>query len=446
MSEAMLGHDELAQACAIIRNNYTELTIEESESSIYRVHKHLRNMNPQAYEPEIVSIGPYHRGKDDLDMMEGHKRRYLLLLEREKEISLENIFSTVAALERKARKCYAEPISLDAREFVEMLVLDGCFIIELVRKYCDPDLRQTNDPIFSMDWIIVSLQRDLMLFENQIPFFVLRELDVLTGGQNQLQERLTSDIISFLVDLFPGKLYTPIGEVSLPQKIKHLLHLMHCVWIPPFDTLNIDPKIEETETKSVPPISGLDVHKEKRWRFINSVVGLREANVKFKKNEELSLFNIQFKNGTMLIPPLTIHDETEAFFRNLIAHELYDGKSILPVTDYVRFLDCLVNSSKDVEILTRLEIVENWLGDNEVVAKMVNKLRDFVTTGSGVNIFYAKTFTDVNEHCGKRINKWMAKLRRNYLHSPWAVISIVVAVVLLVLTVTQTVFSILQVV
>ncbi|KAH6788417.1 hypothetical protein C2S51_003423 [Perilla frutescens var. frutescens] len=411
------------QACTILNQKLTQVSIEESECSIYRVHTQLRSVNPNAYEPQIVSIGPYHHGKDDLKMMEDHKLRYLnLLIKRKNESNVERYVSAVEKLESKARKCYAEHISLSKSQFISMLVLDGCFIIELIRKFTKEQWRQKSDPIFQMGWIIVSLQRDLMLFENQIPFFVLLKLFDLIEVPDP--ERFAYRLFKFFNTLFPGNLNRDFMEViSLQQEIKHLLHLIHCCCEP----LNINQAKEESE---------------KRPRFIYSVAGLREANVMFEEKGNTTVFDIEFKNGTMYIAPLTIEDRTEAFFRNLIVYEQYaDRGESSPVTDYVRLLDCLVDSSKDVEILSRLGILENWLGDDEVVAKMVNKLNYLITNPS--NFTYASIFASVNEHFRKRRNRWMAKLRRNYLNSPWAIISIVGALALLLLTVTQTVFSVL---
>jgi len=48
-----------------------------STCSIFKVPSRLRHVNERAFEPEILSIGPYHRGKDNLKMMEEHKKRYL---------------------------------------------------------------------------------------------------------------------------------------------------------------------------------------------------------------------------------------------------------------------------------------------------------------------------------------------------------------------------------
>lgn len=145
------------------------------ESCIFKVHFQLRKVNEKAYELITVAIGPYHCGKGDPRLMEEHKLRYLqLLVQRRNESSVERYINAMRELEGRARRYYAEPISLTTDEFVEMLLLDGCFIIELFRKLALKDLRDECDPIFRLDWMFYSLACDLMLFENQLPFFVLR--------------------------------------------------------------------------------------------------------------------------------------------------------------------------------------------------------------------------------------------------------------------------------
>ncbi|KAL0291931.1 UNVERIFIED_CONTAM: hypothetical protein Scaly_2614200 [Sesamum calycinum] len=313
-----------------------------------------------AYEPEVIAIGPYHRDKDNLKMMEDHKLRYLHLLLQRKNDNIEKYVSAIGPLEPQARKCYAENINLSPADFIEMLVLDGCFVIELVRKSNLPHLREKNDPIFHMDWIMNSLQRDLMLFENQN--------SVLCS----IQSRSWSS-----------------------HEIKHLVDLIRRDWLSSFE------------------------YREKGWRFINCAAWLKEANVKFARYDNVTLFNIRFENGTIFLAPLTVEDRTDSLFRNLIAYEQYfqDTKFSL-VTDYVKFLDCLIDSSRDVQILCRCGVIDNWLGDDEAVANMFNKLSDSVT-GPGSSFVYAEIFDSINEHCNKRRNRWMAKLRRNYLNSPW---------------------------
>ncbi|KAL3849148.1 hypothetical protein ACJIZ3_011030 [Penstemon smallii] len=405
-----------------------QLSVAQQECTIYRVHSHLRNVNDKAYEPEIISIGPYHCGKENLKMFEEHKLRYLHLLLQSKKKNVQDFISIIGREEQKARKCYAEPISLNATEFTEMMVLDGIFIIELVRKYNGVILREKNDPIFHMYWIMNSLQRDLMLFENQIPFFILLKLFDLVEVPGQ-HNKLMTLFSCFFGNLYPAKVNRKRSKrrPESPDKIKHLLDLVHCDWFPSFE-----------DTKDV---------TERSWRSINSATGLIKANVKFKRNEGVTtLFDVGFEKGTMLLARITITDKTESVLRNLIVFEQYfqDTRSSF-VTDYVTFLDYLINSSRDVEILSRFEIIDNWLGDDEVVANLFNKLGDSVTFRSS-RFIYNVIFEDVDIHCRRRRNRWMAKLRSNYLNSPWAIVSVIVAFIIVILTIIQTVSSILQVV
>jgi len=57
-----------------------ELSKEESRwgrRCIYRVPACIKDLNPRAYRPQLVSLGPYHHGNAELLPMEEHKRRAL---------------------------------------------------------------------------------------------------------------------------------------------------------------------------------------------------------------------------------------------------------------------------------------------------------------------------------------------------------------------------------
>jgi hypothetical protein len=63
-------------------------------------------------------------------------------------------------------------------EFVEMMLLDGCFLLQFMISMCrhpdDPD-----DPLMSRGEVrrcINAIARDVMLLENQIPWLVLSSL------------------------------------------------------------------------------------------------------------------------------------------------------------------------------------------------------------------------------------------------------------------------------
>ncbi|XP_047976648.1 UPF0481 protein At3g47200-like [Salvia hispanica] len=442
--------DIITEAPDGINETPNEVTGAQPECTIYRVHRPLRNVNPKAYEPEVIAIGPYHRhdnNNEHLKMMEDHKLRYLkqLLAEKNPPDDVGRYVAALVGVEEKARRCYADqPKTLSTAQFIQMLVLDGCFIVQLVRKFDRVKSNfnrvnswDRNDPIFQRDWMINSLQRDLMLFENQLPFFILCKLYDLIEAPNQ-HSRFLFLLHQFFSTLYPGKGCNPKSPVMPADldKVKHLLDFIHSSWFPPLQR----------------PGKG-------RVRFIiDSVTRLEEANVKFRiRSEGKTLFDVGFKEGVMTIPPLTIEDRTESFLRNLITYEQYFQHTVVTdyvheqyfqhtvVTDYVHFLDCIIDSSMDVEKLSQKGIINNWLGDAHTVAEMVNKLGDSVA-GPGDSFVYGEMFEDVQKHCAKPMNEWRASLKRTYFNSPWAVISVIVGAVLLILTAVQTVFTILQVV
>ncbi|KAM7465778.1 hypothetical protein LguiB_013340 [Lonicera macranthoides] len=419
-------NEQAEHICNSVREKLAHLSPSPSQFSIFRVHDELRNVNQKAYEPHIIAIGPYHHGKANLKMMEEHKLRYLKLYLQRKDDNVQRYIVAMQALEEETRRCYAEPVSLDSNGFVEMMLLDGCFIVELLRKFQMVYLREKNDPIFRMDWICNSLQRDLLLFENQLPFFVLCKLFDMIEVPNQ-HHRFSYLALRYFGDILPDHGYREKVDGDAQYEITHLLGLVHMNWLPSPSALNRDGDV---------------ANKKEDWRFIPCAMKLSEAGIEFEKIKEGAFCDIKFKNGIMRISPLTIEDRTESFFRNLIAYEQYsDNNQFKLVTDYLKVMDCLINSPKDVELLCRHGIMDNWLGDAEVVSAIFNKITDSVTALPNNYFHYAGVFEKVNTRCSKPWYRWMATLRRNHLNNPWAIISILAGVGLLVLAIIQTVFT-----
>ena len=98
-------------------------------------------------------------------MIEEHKWRFLgglLNRTRDKGLGLEDYLQAIQPLEARARECYSETIHLDTDEFVEMLVLDGCFVIELFRKMGKLVQFEPDDPLISMSWVYSFFLRDFI--------------------------------------------------------------------------------------------------------------------------------------------------------------------------------------------------------------------------------------------------------------------------------------------
>ncbi|KAG2685924.1 hypothetical protein I3760_10G149400 [Carya illinoinensis] len=172
-------------------------TLIDPECCVFKVHHHLRETNAMAYDPCRLAIGPYHHGKDHCSYMEKHKLRFLQqMLKNRKETSPERYITAMKAKEERARQFYADEFpKLSSDEFVAMLLLDACFIIELFRSFRDKIFQECqfypisqsdgNEPIFQTGWMGTGIIRDLLLFENQLPFFILSELFEMSDGCNQ---------------------------------------------------------------------------------------------------------------------------------------------------------------------------------------------------------------------------------------------------------------------
>jgi hypothetical protein len=107
-------------------------------------------------------------------------------------------------------------------------------------------------------------------------------------------------------------------------------------------------------------------------------------------------------------------------------------------------LSLLVPDAKDVEILVKKGIIENWLHDNDAVSRLVRNLSKENVINVN-NFYFSGVVEDLNKYYRKRRHKWKAFLKQNYFRNPWTIISVVAAAVLVTLSIIQTVCSIIQV-
>jgi hypothetical protein len=123
----------------------------------------------------MVSIGPYHWGNNDQDQI---KWQCLECLLKRNGGDLNRFIESIRPLEIKAKECYSETINLSTDDFLEIMVLDGCFILEWLRfAYLGErgEKVEEDHALARMGRVILlKIYRDLLLLENQIPLFVLK--------------------------------------------------------------------------------------------------------------------------------------------------------------------------------------------------------------------------------------------------------------------------------
>lgn len=399
-------------------------------SCIFRIPHILRRGNENVFVPNLVSIGPYHHGHEDLKAMEEIKQWYLhCLLERRgnQEASMMSFVKGIRSMEKYCRDCYGEKVNLSSDDFVEIMVVDGCFIIELFRKYitdakagkCATKVfPERDDPVFDTSWMIATLLYDLLLLENQIPWRVLDCLFKLTRENDEIEETSLSQLTLFYFEFYTlGRYPKKIEETGS----KHLLDFIRSCLLG---------ATKEDSTNN---------HPSTDWAPIPSVTELLQAGVKFRRTDD-SMLNITFENGVMKIPPIVVNENGESLFRNLIVYEqceasVYECK----ITSYAVVLDNLINTSSDVDILMQKGILFTHLS-KEDIASFFNKLYNNTIPGH----FSYKELTDkVNEHYHGRFNRWKTILARDYFNNPWSTLAFAGALFGLGLTFMQTLYAIL---
>ncbi|KAL7181962.1 hypothetical protein ACSBR1_040806 [Camellia fascicularis] len=77
----------------------------------------------------------------------------------------------------------------------------------------------------------------------------------------------------------------------------------------------------------------------------------------------------------------------------------------------------LINTSKDVELLIKAKIIENWLSDNNDMSNIFNGLNKEVTINSKA-YYVTALHKKLNDYCEIPSHKWKATLRQNYCNTP----------------------------
>lgn len=447
---------EEARAIHISEESYIDPRL-RSVVSIFRVPNFLKELKNRAYVPQMVSLGPYHsNGSANLCGMDHQKRRALRRMstrfnENFIGVSDDMEFSVRAIDEickdaHKIKDCYEEQIEWEPKRLAVMLTLDGCFILEILRTLAGNNLRGERlgrdkyEPIFErnkVDFTGFDILNDLLILENQIPLIVLRKL-------LQLELNSVHDTENFLFDVLvksPGnKLYPFDYERDIrnwPQpplhEEAHLLGLLY--------TLIVSPHRNDGESECAIQVGnnrGMD-----NTRF-PTAVELSNAGIKFSRRDGgIKKIGFDGKKATMYLPPINVTDHTEVLFRNLIAYELCKASEINYVTCYLSLMSNLINTEKDVALLRNCDTINNYLGSDSEVAQLFHGLCKGVVLPR--KFVFEKLHNNVVEHYRSNVKVWIAQFVKEHFSTPWNILALLGAIIALLLSSVQTVFTILQV-
>ncbi|XP_047950530.1 UPF0481 protein At3g47200-like isoform X2 [Salvia hispanica] len=417
---------------------------------IYRVSEKLRKANEAAYTPRLVSIGPLHHDRAQLQGMEASKLKFMHNFLSRFGIGMHTLVKFAAKEESFVRGCYEGKIDLSVKKLTEVILLDGIFIVELFLQNYFSQLRDKSETIFENQWMHNNLLHDMMLIENQLPIRIMKSLMDFVD-LSFLNEGRVLTIYDLAHSFFKNVGNT--HRVALTSRCNNARHFVE------FLLFLHAPAAGSRDTSS----------SARKVEYTRSAKELQEAGVRFRDGKADCLLEVFFESdgekrgclfkflcgrgGELTIPKLRVDELSETFFRNLVAFEQlgHFGHFSKYITSYVILMDSFIDTSGDVDILVNHGIIENKLGDSQQVANLFNNLHKEVVTEAN-DFYFAKTCGELNEYSKDWLHQWKASwfrskvmLKKNYFSNPWSFLSLAAATVLLILTVIQTVCSILQV-
>ncbi|KAI7996769.1 UPF0481 protein [Camellia lanceoleosa] len=408
----------------------------------------------KCYEPQLVSIGPYHHENTNLKPFEKFKFQFTKeYVNSCGSYSINDLYDKVADVAIEARNCYAEGTNIDDTndtDFTRMMFLDGCFILQYIH-YMTHKNEQAKMKMKNHDKAFV--ERDLFLLENQLPFKVLRAL--MTMNSEFAGEEGLKLINKFIQDTRPGP---PLP--SFWESVENCITNITCR-LPTQKNITNRRKEESKKSNSqlVEPAHLLELmHRQligtsgtengrggNNWYSYRSVQELKTAGIKFRPNKMgTCVTDVRYEpliiRAILRLPPMKIDDSTQSLLLNLAAYEMCpDSPDDFGVTSYIWFMDTLIDHADDVKELRKKGILLNYLGSDEEVAGLFNEIAKNLVPNSQA---YVDVQDQIEKHYKNKVRLWMTEWLHTHFDTPWTTLAFLGAILAIVLSFIQTYIAI----
>ncbi|KAI8559130.1 hypothetical protein RHMOL_Rhmol04G0150200 [Rhododendron molle] len=450
-----IKEDGESSSCSHSSNKWLNSILEEGnrylhsglqKPKIQTVQPFLREVetNKKSYDPKVVSIGPCHHGKPDLQPIERLKKPMVLLYVEKRQVKIDELYEKVVEVASEVRKCYAEGLTemFNDEEFTHMMFLDGCFTLPYI---CS--IVEGNHEELKKIQQIALVRRDLLLLENQLPFLVLRVLMRASFGIAEGEEKITT-----FIKCIRGE--EPPKAVALLKQIKYFFR-QHCLGLESHSEVQMqDRKYKDNDE----PVHLLELVRRQfiepkafefgcvissSWYSRRSAKDFKTVGIQCKPSSSYQLTDIEFKSkfsyGILTLPNIIIDDTTKSTLLNLAAYEACpDNANDLGVTSYICFMDSIIDQDEDVKELRSKGIVMNYLGSDKQVADLFN---DISTELAPSPHTYLQVKGGIDKHHRISWKSWIAEWHHSYFRSPWTCIAVAAAILAITLSVAQTVLA-----
>ncbi|XP_057837102.1 putative UPF0481 protein At3g02645 [Cryptomeria japonica] len=452
--------------------------------SVFSVPNELLAVKPEAYIPQCVSIGPYHHWRSQLFEMDRYKVATAPRFEKTITGKFEAVVEEVKKYDWQIRNCYQKFLDYKEEPLAWLMALDASFLLDCLQYYV-----KRADRISSQVATHNAIMRDLMMLENQLPLFLLQKLlEMQLGSEDNAEERLCNLVTLVCQELSPfmlrkrdsSRLYIKerghilealyYSIVSLPESTC-LRRALKALWkalsslktslvqvfsalservfsgrpvqlvtqlstnlVSAFETLSI--KCKDVETDEERAYSSVETPPTRDELEIPSVSELYSAGVTLRPTEgDLTRIRFDQTSATLYLPKVRLDSNTEVVLRNLVAFEASASPGDLIFTRSTDFMNGIIDTVNDVQLLRKSGIIYNHLEDEGKVASLWNGL------GKCVKLTQVKyldqVIADVNKHYNNRWNVAAKKYVNKYIFGSLQLLTVLATGILLLLTCFQ---------
>ncbi|XP_006662405.2 uncharacterized protein LOC102704367 [Oryza brachyantha] len=340
--------------------------------------------------------------------------------------------------------------SNNGQAFREMLMRDGCFLLVTLgvlaqEPELDIDLGEeavgADGPLPVMTthskWDHQFWFDDIVLSGNQLPFAVVQEIYRLIRPGTDRQVPLQNIGMFIQPKLAPRYTRRP---VSNPVNADHVLHLCHELLKPTVTT--VSPRASEASyTDDRQEDGGVG-----RWRrateYSSLMVTFRERDL--VGGDAQCVTDVRVRGDRVVeIPKLELDLPTWRLLRHLMLLEQMNEHLGDHVTAYCTFMSQIASTSADVSLLREKGILEHWEASDERAAQKLGKLCDQMHFNPDEGNYLEAEWRALDRHCRRSRSRLWAKLcRYKDWKNPLVLLGILVAIVILVCAILQTIYAI----
>ncbi|XP_047942903.1 uncharacterized protein LOC125189695 [Salvia hispanica] len=189
---------------------------------------------------------------------------------------------------------------------------------------------------------------------------------------------------------------------------------------------------------------------------MRSATDLAEAGIQCVKGRSSQLDQISFDGGKLTLPSILVDSSTKTIYLNMRAFEWFhvnrcvnekdkdkdNYKEGFHVIAYVFFMDRLIDTAKDVSLLHKHHIMQYTLGSDQSVADIFNTFSTDMSLDPDNELL--KVQKRVAEYYRNPVSGCIAYAKRNYFANTWVTLSIFAAIFLFALTISQTLYAVLD--